>query len=240
MVVMGNILLSDNHPFPDHITPEKARQLQETLRRRVIRKDLFSRIHLVAGIDVGFPKRENIAQAAVAVLRFPELELINYSIARRTITFPYIPGLLSFRETPVILEALRKLGIRPDLLLCDGHGIAHPLRFGLASHIGLITGLPTIGVAKTRLIGLHGIVPNRKGDWVPLTHDNEIIGAVLRSRVGIKPVYVSIGHKISLETAVEIVRRCLTRYRLPETTRWAHRIASGNVPARKHDSPENW
>ncbi|NOZ04157.1 MAG: deoxyribonuclease V [FCB group bacterium] len=224
---MKNVFSASNLPFPAKITPEKARQIQETLRRRVIREDRFLQIRLVAGIDVGFPRRENIAQAAIAVLRLPELDLVDYSVARQTITFPYLPGLLSFRETPVILEALQKLALRPDLLLCDGHGIAHPRRFGLASHIGLITGLPTIGVAKTRLIGSHEAVPDKKGAWVPLTHENEIIGAVLRSRVGVKPIYISIGHKISLETAVKIVCRCLTRYRLPETTRRAHRIASG-------------
>jgi deoxyribonuclease V len=126
----------------------------------------------------------------------------------------------------VVLAALGRVQAQPDVLLCDGQGIAHPRRCGFASHLGLWTDLPTIGVAKSRLIGAHGTVPDQKGAWVPLLHDEEIIGAVLRSRPGVAPIYVSVGHRIGLESAIRCVLACITRYRLPETTRWAHRLAS--------------
>jgi deoxyribonuclease V len=137
-----------------------------------------------------------------------------------------VPGYLSFREVPAVLAALKKLRTRPDLLLCDGQGVAHPRRFGLACHLGLLLDIPSIGVAKSRLIGTHGDVPEQKGGWTALEDDGEIIGAVLRTRAGVKPVYVSVGHRISLATAIDYVMRCTTRYRLPETTRYAHRLAS--------------
>jgi deoxyribonuclease V len=138
-----------------------------------------------------------------------------------------VPGLLSFRETPAVLEALGRLSERPDLLLCDGQGYAHPRRFGLACHLGVLTGLPSIGVAKSRLIGTHGALPKEKGAWVPLLDGDEAVGAVLRTRDGVAPLYVSIGHRVSLPTAIRWVLACTTRYRLPETTRQAHRLASG-------------
>jgi deoxyribonuclease V len=141
------------------------------------------------------------------------------------VTFPYVPGLLSFREIPVALAALRRLRSRPDLLICDGQGYAHPRRFGLACHLGVLTGIPTIGAAKTRLIGTHGPVPAGKGCRVPLRDGAEQIGAVLRTRAGVRPLYVSAGHGIGLAAAVRYVMTCVTRYRLPETTRWAHRLA---------------
>jgi deoxyribonuclease V len=138
-----------------------------------------------------------------------------------------VPGLLSFREVPAVIGALEKLTIIPDLLLCDGQGIAHPRRFGIASHLGLLCGIPSIGVAKTRLIGEDVEPPDRRGASVPLFDHGETIGAILRSRSGVKPLYISIGHRISLATALDYVMACVTRYRLPETTRWAHRLASG-------------
>jgi deoxyribonuclease V len=159
-------------------------------------------------------------------LSYPELELIEEAIAIQKTCFPYIPGLLSFREVPAVLDALEKLHGLPDLLLCDGQGLAHPRRFGLACHLGVLTGIPSIGVAKTRLTGSHGPVPMRRGDWTPLIHKSEKVGAVLRTRAGVKPVFVSVGHKTSLETAIAYVMACTTRYRLPETTRSAHRLAS--------------
>ncbi|HSQ04793.1 MAG TPA: deoxyribonuclease V, partial [Burkholderiales bacterium] len=157
------------------------------------------------------------------------LELCDYALSRKAAAYPYIPGLLSFRETPAVLEALTELVIEPDLLVCDGQGIAHPRRFGLASHIGLLTGIPSVGVAKKRLIGEHEPVPECRGAWVPLVDGGECIGAVLRTRAGVKPVYVSIGHRVSLETAILYVMACTARYRLPETTRWAHRLAGASV-----------
>jgi deoxyribonuclease V len=135
--------------------------------------------------------------------------------------------LLSFREIPPVLNALGTISVRPDLLLCDGQGIAHPRRCGFASHLGLVTGIPSIGVAKSRLVGEHNPVPMQKGAWVPLVQHGETIGAALRTRAGVPPVFVSIGHRVSLITAIQYVLACTTRYRLPETTRWAHRLASG-------------
>lgn len=184
-------------------------------------------VRRVAGVDVGFEQNGALARAAVAVLRYPELELVEAAIARQPVRFPYIPGLLSFRELPVVLEALKQLAQAPDLLLCDGQGIAHPRGFGIASHLGLLVDLPSIGVAKTRLYGVHDEPPAVRGAWTPLRRTSgEIIGAVLRTRPGVKPLYISSGHKISLETAVAYVLGCCTRYRLPETTRQAHHLAS--------------
>ncbi|MCI0577396.1 MAG: deoxyribonuclease V, partial [Chloroflexi bacterium] len=146
--------------------------------------------------------------------------------ARRPTTFPYIPGLLSFRETPAVLEALAQLTIRPDLLLCDGQGLAHPRRLGIACHLGLLSDIPSIGVAKSLLVGRHEPLADERGRWQPLRDRGEVVGAVLRTRAGVAPIYVSIGHRISLETALKYVMRCTPKYRLPETTRQAHRLAS--------------
>jgi deoxyribonuclease V len=153
--------------------------------------------------------------------------LVEHAIARLPTTFPYVPGLLSFREAPAVLEAFSRLRRWPDLILYDGQGVAHPRRIGIASHVGLLLDLPSIGVAKTRLIGEHGRVPLAKGRWTPLRDGEEIVGAVLCTRSHVKPLYVSIGHRVSLDTAIRYVMACVTRYRLPETTRFAHRLASG-------------
>ena len=201
--------------------------LQRELRRHLIVTDRLGSVRRVAGVDVGFEADGTVTRAAVAVLRYPDLVLLETAIARRPTEFPYLPGLLSFRELPAVLEALERLHELPDLLLCDGQGIAHPRRLGIASHLGLLVDIPSIGVAKTRLCGTHEEPPNQRGAWTPLRADGEIIGAVLRTRLGVKPLYVSPGHRIGLETAVEYVMGCCTRYRLPETTRHAHWLASG-------------
>ena len=205
----------------------EAIALQQQLRAEVVSEDRLSTVRYVAGIDVGFEKEGDITRAAVAVLCFPSLELIESTIARRPTTFPYVPGLLSFREVPAVLDALEQLTITPQLLLCDGQGVAHPRRFGIACHLGVLTGLPSIGVAKSRLIGTHAEVAMHKGAWQPLYDKHDVIGAVLRTRAGVRPLYVSIGHCISLPAAIDYVLRCTTRYRLPETTRAAHKLASG-------------
>lgn len=209
------------------LDPSAAIELQRELAQRVIRTDDYGPVRRVAGIDVGFEDQSRITRAAVAVLSYPDLTLVEQAIARRPTQFPYIPGLLSFREIPAVLDALNRLPQLPDLLLCDGQGLAHPRRLGIASHLGVVTGLPSIGVAKTRLSGRHGPVPEQKGEWTPLLDGKEIIGAVLRTRVGVKPLYISLGHRISLARAIGFVMGCVTRYKLPETTRWAHRLASG-------------
>ena len=204
----------------------EAKLIQEQLKDRVITHDALEKIKYVAGVDVGFQENYKITQAAVAVLSFPELELVEHAIAKMPTTFPYIPGYLSFREIPAILKALEKLQIVPDLILCDGQGLAHPRRFGLACHLGVLIDLPTIGVAKSLFVGKHETLPAEKGSWKPLLDKEETIGLVLRSRTNVRPLYVSIGHKISLPTAKDYVMQCLTKYRLPETTRWADKLAS--------------
>ncbi len=209
------------------LTIEEAIAIQEKLRGEIITSDSFPEpVQYVAGVDMGFEAEGTISRAALAVLSFPDLKLLEYAIARRPTSFPYVPGFLSFREIPAVLDALEKINIIPDLILCDGQGIAHPRRFGIASHLGLILDMPTIGVAKSLLIGKHQEVPEEKGSWQPLLNRGETIGAVLRTRTGTKPVYVSSGHRISLTTAIDYVLRCTPKYRLPETTRIADKLAS--------------
>jgi deoxyribonuclease V len=209
------------------VTPEEARRIQDAGRALVIAEDLLGPIGRVAGIDVGLEGDGRIARAAVVVLDFPSLAPLESASARRPAAFPYVPGLLSFREIPVVLDALGQLSSPPDLLVCDGQGLAHPRRFGLACHLGVLTGLPSIGAAKSRLLGTHGALPPERGAWVPLVDRGETVGAVLRTRTGVSPLYVSVGHRVSLATAIALVLACAPRYRLPETTRQAHRLASG-------------
>lgn len=213
-----------NHPWVNNVAEAKA--IQEQLRDRVIVSDVLTEVKYVAGVDIGFEDNYAISKAAVAVLSYPELELVEKAIARIPTVFPYVPGYLSFREIPAILETFPKLTTIPDLILCDGQGFAHPRRLGLACHLGILLDIPTIGVAKSLFIGKHEEVPAEKGSWKPLVDKDETIGVVLRSRTNVKPIYVSIGHKISLPTAIDYVMGCLTKYRLPETTRWADKLAS--------------
>jgi deoxyribonuclease V len=168
-----------------------------------------------------------MAKAAVVVLDYPDLTPVDQSTAEQPVQFPYIPGLLAFREGPVVLEALEKLVTEPDLLIFDAQGLAHPRRMGLATHIGLIIDRSSIGCAKSRLCGTHHEPGPERGAYTHLRDGNEIIGAVVRSRSQVQPVYVSVGHKIDLETAINYVLNCCRGYRLPETTRWAHRVAGG-------------
>lgn len=204
--------------------------LQNQLRSQVITTDQFESITTVAGVDAGFEQDGTVTRAAVVVLQLPELTLLEHKLAYRPTTFPYVPSLLSFREMPTVLDALSQLTLEPDLILCDGAGIAHPRRLGIASHLGVLIDKPTIGVAKSRLLGTHQELRSEKGAWVPLMDRGERIGAVLRSRTGTKPLYVSAGHRISLETAVDYVLQCTPKYRLPETTRLADRLASKRGP----------
>lgn len=218
MDITGNILLTKDLV--------EAKKIQLIGQKKVIIQDQFPQVNYVAGVDVGFQNNYQITQAAIAILKFPELNLVESEIAQIPTTFPYIPGFLSFREIPAILEAIKKIHITPDLILCDGQGYAHPRRFGLACHLGVILDLPTIGVAKNLFVGKHEELDLNKGSWQPLVDNDEIIGAVVRSRTKVKPIYVSIGHKISLTTAIKYVLQCTTKYRLPETTRYADRLAS--------------
>lgn len=209
------------------VSPKEAIAIQESLMDRVVLHDDFGEIKTVAGVDVGFEENNTITRAAVVVLDFESLVLIESAIARRPTTFPYVPGLLSFREIPAVLQALLELSAAPDLLLCDGQGIAHPRRLGIASHLGILTDIPSVGVAKSRLIGTHADVPMKKGSSVPLMNQGEQIGVVLRTRTNVKPLFISPGHRVCMQSATEFVMRCITRYRLPETTRRAHKLASG-------------
>ncbi len=220
-------MLDLHHEHPWDVSPTQARETQQRLSRLVETTDRLGDIGTVAGVDVGFDLKNGLTRAAVVVLDFPTLELREQALVTQPTRFPYVPGLLSFREAPAILAALGELEQLPNLIVCDGQGLAHPRRFGIACHLGVLTDLPTIGVAKKRLIGTHEEPPEARGDWVSLAHKGETVGAVLRSRAGVKPIYVSCGHRVSLETAVDLVMRCTTRYRLPETTRRADRAASG-------------
>jgi len=212
-----------------NVTTAEARAIQESLRDEVVRQDRLGEIRQVAGVDVGFEQAGRITRAAVAVLGFPDLEVRARAIARQPTSFPYVPGLLSFREIPAVLAAMEELQDLPDLLLCDGQGLAHPRRFGIACHLGVLTNLPSIGVAKSRLLG-EAVDPGpEKGSWEPLLDHGEVIGAVVRTRSRVKPLYVSIGHRVSLETAIRYLLACTPRYRLPETTRHAHRLASASA-----------
>ncbi len=221
-------------PVPSHpwdVTPREAMSIQERLAPLVDNTDHLGEVKRVAGVDIGFEAGGTITRAAVAVLDFPALTLMECSVVRLPTRFPYVPGLLSFREAPAALEALSRLSIAPDLVIYDGQGLAHPRRFGVACHIGLLTGLPSIGVAKSRLTGHHGEVPAGRGQWTPLLDGEEVIGAVLRTRPGVQPLYVSVGHRVSLEIAIHWVMAVTRRYRLPETTRQAHRLASTSAGA---------
>jgi len=209
------------------VSPSEAVEIQRQLRQRLVLRDDLGEIGRVAGVDCGFEQGGTVTRAAVAVLNFPGLDLIEHAVAHLPTSFPYVPGLLSFREIPAVLRALERLAFPPDLILVDGQGYAHPRRLGIASHLGILLDLPTIGVAKTRLLGSYQEPPAWRGSWSPLRDKEEIIGAVLRTRERVKPLFISAGHRISLETAIDYVMRCTTRYRLPETTRQAHRLASG-------------
>ncbi|HTT07248.1 MAG TPA: deoxyribonuclease V [Gammaproteobacteria bacterium] len=208
------------------LTPSAAIALQERLRHEVSHVDQFKRIRTVAGVDAGFPGGGQKTRAAAALFEYPSLKFIAARTAQRKTTYPYVPGLLSFRELPAILDALAKLPVKPDLILCDGQGIAHPRRFGIACHLGWWLNCPTIGVGKSLLIGTHAAVGRQRGEWTPLRDDEETIGAALRTRTGVKPVYVSNGHRVSLDTAIELVLACTPRFRLPEPIRHADHLAS--------------
>lgn len=209
----------------------EARALQERLAPEVIEADERRRLRLVAGIDIGFEDGGRTTRAAVAVLDADSLELVESALARRPTTWPYVPGLLSFREIPAALDALAALRSTPDLLVADGQGRAHPRRFGLASHLGWLVDRPTIGAAKSRLIGEAAPPAMARGASRPLIDRGEVVGAVLRTRAGVQPLYVSVGHRVSLRRAIKITLALSPRFRLPETTRCAHRLAS---PARDH------
>jgi len=218
--------------IPEGITGDEARALQRKLAP-LVRQEPFdvAAVRRVAGADISFDKApagqtETAVCAGFVTLRLPELTLLEWAGVRTIARFPYIPGLLSFREVPPLLEAWAQLEERPDALIADGQGLAHPRRFGLACHLGLLLDLPTVGVAKSLLVGTHGPVPEEVGGWAPIEHRGEVVGAALRTRSGVSPVFVSVGHRMDLPGAIALVLRCLGRVRVPETTRYAHQYVN--------------
>ena len=211
------------------VSPSKAKEIQQGLRSRVSTERIFSQVNTVAGVDVSI--KGEVARAAIVVLSYPGLTPLDYSLAELPAEFPYIPGLLAFREAPSVLAALEKLKTEPDLLIFDAQGLAHPRRLGLAAHLGVIIDRPSIGCAKSRLWGKHDEPGPERGSFAHLYDGDEaacaseIIGAVVRTRTGVNPLYVSIGHQVDLPAAIKYVLGCCTKYRLPETTRYAHRVA---------------
>ncbi len=224
--------LSPVRTHPWRVSPERARGIQRDLREHVIVEPLQPSPQIVAGVDVSV--REGTSRAAVVLLSLPSLEPLEAVTVTRPVTFPYVPGLLAFREGPVTLDALEKLTTIPDVLIFDAHGLAHPRRLGLATHLGVLIDVPSVGCAKSRLCGTYREPGEERGSWAHLYDENaqgdrEVIGAVVRTRDEVNPVFVSIGHRVDLDSAISLVLRCAPRYRLPETTRWAHRVAGGET-----------
>ena len=214
-------------PWPDDLTPAAARALQQEWRDRVQPSGSVGNVRWIAGVDVAFPAQGSVSRGAAVLFRYPDLVPVAGSVAELPTRFPYVPGLLSFRELPALLVALDGLPEAPDLILVDGQGIAHPRRLGVASHLGVLLDRPTIGVAKSVLCG-HYVEPGPEaGHQSPLLHRGEVIGSVLRSRRNVRPLIVSPGHRVGLQEAVSFVQSCLRGYRLPEPTRLADRLAGG-------------
>ena len=219
--------MSSLKPVIEHgwdLEPNEAIALQEELAALVRVEPAPEPITHIAGIDVSL--RQGLARSAVVVFTFPELDQIETVCAEAPIAYPYVPGLLSFREIPVILDALADLTAVPDVLMCDAQGLAHPRRMGLASHLGLILDHPAIGCAKSRLCGEHEEPAAERGAWTPLHDGDEVIGAVVRTRTNVRPLYVSVGHRVTLEDAIDLTLACGRGYRLPEPTRWADKAAA--------------
>jgi deoxyribonuclease V len=204
-----------------NLTPREAMRLQERLRERVVLEDKFGTVRTVAGADLAFDPATGVAFAGVIVYRFPELFEIERRMARRKLCFPYVPGLLSFRESPILLAAFARLRTEPDLILIDGHGRAHPRLFGIACHIGVLFDKPTIGCGKSLLVGEYEEPAAKSGSASPLVFRGERVGMVLRTRERVKPIFVTQGHRVSLHSAVRLVRACVDGFRIPKPTREA-------------------
>lgn len=207
----------------------EARLVQKTLAEQVIVEDCFGLVQQLGGTDVSNNPRdpEGLIYASVITVAPSTLQVTETACERYRSEFPYIPGFLGFRESPALVKAYQQLTLKPDLLLVDGHGISHPRGLGIASHLGVLLDCPTIGVAKSILVGKPEREPgNSQGDWTPLIWKGKVLGAVLRTKTNVSPLYISAGHRISLPSAIEWVLRCLTRYKLPEPTRQAHRAAN--------------
>lgn len=208
---------------------DEAKAKQRELAQKVVLEDQFGEINYVAGVDMAINELSGMARAAVVLFTFPDLAIVEKHVYEEPLRMPYIPGLLSFRELPSLLGALDQLKQKPDLVMADGQGIAHPRRLGIASHLGLWIDTPTIGCAKSILVGKHEPVGEAVGDWQPLIYYHQTIGAALRTRVKVKPMFISQGHKISLESSIQYVLACDKGYRLPETTRQADKLSKDNL-----------
>jgi deoxyribonuclease V len=240
-IIINNVKIQNLHGW--QINVAEAKQIQLELASQISRQSEPIKPKFVAGVDISAPDSRGIARAAAIIISYPELQIAEVKTAEDKLNFPYIPGLLSFREAPLILDACQKLSINPDLIIADGQGIAHPRRFGIASHLGLLLDIPSIGCAKSRLCGTHSPPPAEKGHFTELIYNDEIIGVALRSKVDANPIYISIGHRIDLPTAIHWVMECCRGYRLPEPSRLAHLAASGksmtlvaNCPQRLPDN----
>lgn len=215
------------HPAPifEHswnLSPKEAIALQKTLAAQVRIQPLPTKLKIIGAADISYSKRTDLLAAAVLSFSWPGLDLLEAVSHVCKVSFPYVPGLLSFREVPPLVEAYRKMRRRPDVLLCDGQGIAHPRKLGFASHLGLYLGIPTVGCAKSRLCGDHDSLPLNKGSSRPLMLGGEQLGLVFRSRGGVKPIYISPGHLSDIPSSMRLISRCLRRYRIPEPLRLAH------------------
>jgi len=217
------------HPW--NLTEQQAFALQQSLASKIVTENQFTDIKLIAGVDVAYAKETNVLIAAVVVLDAETLAVVESVTAEDVEQFPYIPGLFSFRELPSLIKAFAKLKNTPDLVVCDGQGLAHPRRFGLACHLGLIFDVPAIGCGKRRLFGFHEELDAERGSIAHLVDNDEVIGCALRTQEGIKPIYVSIGHRISLETASDWVLKLTPKYRQPETTRQADQLVKLTLKA---------
>ena len=217
--------LEYSHPL--HVSVGEAREWQEKLSGRVRESSGLDagKIKIIAGTDISYLRESRLALGAVVLMEFPGLQVLEERRSVVEVDFPYVPGLLSFRELPALIPSLESLKGEPDLIFVDGQGIAHPRGFGLASHLGVLTGRPTIGCAKSRLVGEYREPGSRVGDWEPLIYEERQVGAVLRTRSKVKPLFISVGHRIDLDTAIEMVLACSTGFRLPEPQRRAHRLA---------------
>lgn len=211
----------------NNITVSEAAALQKELRNQIaLQTPAGFTVNTIAGADISFNKYETTVYAGIIVLSFPELQPIAHSLVKTEVTFPYVSGYLAFREVPALLEAWNQLPRKPDVLVVDGHGIAHPRRMGIASHFGVLTGQPTIGCAKKILFGKYQPPPDERGAYTDIADKGEVIGAVLRTREKVKPVFVSPGHKLSLKDSIDIILQCMGKYRIPEPTRKAHELVN--------------
>ncbi len=213
------------------VSVAEAKEIQRNLAAGVARCGEVSDPRLIAGADISGEDAAGMVRVAVVVLSYPELALVEQSVVSMRPGFPYVPGLLSFREVPLLLAAFEGITAVPDVVIADAQGIAHPRRLGLASHLGLFLDVPTIGCAKSILCGRHGELGEEPGDHAPLIDGDEVVGVALRTKRGVRPVYVSIGHKVDLDTAIGRVLECCRGYRLPEPTRLAHLAAAGKLPS---------